>query len=133
MIFKTNVKVPIKSRTGQLEFVYMNIFNTQKEDTRYLGKIEYYWIKEKDTGNIDVNNDPIMEYEKVFIESTTSEFTIVQARALQDAYYPNGLPGDYEDEHMDSLIEVVANYQMDLPKEQSGHPYGLGSSGWTKQ
>jgi len=133
MIFKTNVKVSINTRTLQEEYVYMDIWSTQKEDDKYKGKIKYYWIKETDTGYLDENDNPIIKYEEQILEGNASEFSIAQARYLQDMYYPNGLPGDYEDEHLDALTEAVANYKMNLPKEQGGHPYGLDSSGWIKQ
>lgn len=138
---KTNTKKIVVERTGEEQFVYMNISGVTLKKIRvpatlqdpeqivtgYVVPINYYFIREVDTGEVDENNDPIMREQKVPLAPVPPlAFTQTEAQGIEQMM--GGLTETYHTERFIQLILGGINHQLTVTQ-----PYLTGASGWTVQ
>lgn len=144
---KRNSKDIVDTRTGEEQFVYMNIPKIIFEKIRipavpatattpmvpattvngYTAPIEYYFFRPIDTGKVDENNNPIIVQRKQLLPKVPDlVFTQSEAQGIEQMM--GGLTGVYHTERFIQLILGGINYQLTVTQ-----PYLAGVSGWTVQ
>lgn len=130
---KTNTPVVVSSRTGEEAFVYMRVgsvtFQKVKNQLQYSVAISYEYPQTVNVG-FDENDQPITKEIVVPLPAVRpTVFTQAQADGIEQM--TGTLTGQYHTDRFMSLILAGINYKLDLPKIDGGHPYDLGSQGWT--
>jgi hypothetical protein len=131
---RTNTEVTISSRSSEEAYVVMQVgpINVSKrnEEMFYRVKIDYYKEVVVDTGELDENDNPIMKtVYRLLPKVPDIIFSKTQADGIEDLKGP--LSGSHNSDQFLDLVKKGINFQLDLPQEYGGHPYGLNSTGWT--
>ena len=131
---RTNTEVIVSSRSSEQAYVIMQvgaiIIARKDGDMWYRVKISYFKESLVATGMLDENNNPIMETRYDMLPKVPDiVFSKAQADAIEDMGDP--LEGTHNSDQFLHLVRKGINYQLDLPQQYDGHPYGLDSTGWT--
>lgn len=131
---KTIPQVTAVERKNLQTYVYLQvgpitIYRKTDGTITYKVSISYFYKEQIDTGKVDENNDPIMMTIKRQLPPVPDiEFTEAQATGIEQLN--GGLTGTYHTERFIDLLKKGIDFQLDLPKEQGGHPYLLDHTGW---
>lgn len=132
---RTNTQVQYSERSGDQAFLIMQVGpitifrNKQTDKIGYNISIKYFREQEIDTGFFDENNDPIINVFEVPLSPVPDLVFWEQGADLLASM--GALSGSGYTEQFSSLVIRGINYQLDLPQQYGGHPYGLDHTGWT--